>query len=188
MSHSGTGQTTVDREFEKHLQTFLAGEKSNLVFSVCVEEQLNCKNRDSSKHNLSLTVDCDVCLVSLLNADPLHKWFPETKLSKARQYYSLAVDLFKQSRYLDSFHLFQSSYRLTILALGPKVKNPEDEVDAEVVSEVRKLSVGCLNNMAACHFQWSNHQAVVTLSSRVLELSPDQVKALYRLVLLSMFD
>ena len=40
--------------------------------------------------------------------------------------------------------------------------------------------MSCLNNMAACHFQWYNHEAVVSLSSRVLELQPDQVKALYR--------
>ena len=88
------------------------------MFSVVIEESYNCKAKDGccpSNESLVLTLDCDVSLVSLLNADPVFKWFPETKLAKAKQYYGLAVELFKQARYLDSFYLFQPAYRLTIL-------------------------------------------------------------------------
>ena len=69
------------------------------MFRVSLEPGLNTKSsRDSAMTKARVRVDCDITLVTLLNADPVYKWFPETKLDKARQYYSIAVDLFKQSR------------------------------------------------------------------------------------------
>lgn len=73
-------------------------ERSNLVFSVTLEPGLNTRTKISTVTESRVTVDCDVSLVTLHNADPVYKWFPETKLDKAMQYYSLAVDLFKQAR------------------------------------------------------------------------------------------
>ena len=72
-------------------------ERSNLVFSLNLEPGMNIRTKTGSRV-IRVTVDCDVCLVSLHNADPVYKWFPETKLDKAKQYYSLAVDLFKKAR------------------------------------------------------------------------------------------
>ena len=72
-------------------------ERSNLVFSLNLEPGMNIRTKTGSRVS-RVTVDCDVCLVSLHNADPVYKWFPETKLDKAKQYYSLAVDLFKKAR------------------------------------------------------------------------------------------
>jgi len=179
----GTARTSIDREFEKHLQTFLPSENSNLVFSVDVDESFNTRNR-KSESSLRITIDCDVTLLSVDNADPVYKWYPETKLDKAKQYYASAVELFKQARYLDSFYLFQPAYKLTmfVTALTDTDKPAGDAValSLNIVEDARKLNVNCLNNMAACHFQWSNHRAVIQLSSRVLEINPDQVKALYR--------
>ena len=77
-----------------------------------------CKDNDVMETNSEsnqITLDCDVTLVSVLNADPIYKWYPETKLDKAKQYYSLAVELYKKSRYLDSFYLFQPAYKLSVL-------------------------------------------------------------------------
>ena len=45
----------------------------------------------------------------------MSRWYPETKQDKAKQYYDAAVELFKAARYLDSFHLFQRAYRLSVL-------------------------------------------------------------------------
>ena len=73
-------------------------ERSNLVFSLSLELGMNSRTKTSGVTIIRVTVDCDVCLVSLHNADPVYKWFPETKLDKAKQYYSLAVDLFKKAR------------------------------------------------------------------------------------------
>jgi len=177
----GTARTSIDRDFEKHLQTFLPFETSNLVFSVEVYESFNTRNR-KTQPSLSITIDCDVSLLSVDNADPVYKWYPETKLDKAKQYYASAVELFKQARYLDSFYLFQPAYRLTafVTALCDTDKPAGDADALNIVEDARKLNVNCLNNMAACHFQWSNHRAVIQLSSRVLEINPGQVKALYR--------
>ena len=110
----GTGATAVDRAFEKYLQNILLQEKCNLVFTVLLEERYNRKTKDDCKAR-SIRIDCVVHLICLLNAEPIYKWYPETKLEKAKQVYSQAVELFKEGRYLDSFHLFQSGYKLTVL-------------------------------------------------------------------------
>ena len=68
------------------------------MFSVKLEPRMNTRTKTSIAAESRLTVDCDISLVSLDNADPVYRWLPETKLDKARQYYSLAVDLFKQER------------------------------------------------------------------------------------------
>ena len=64
---------------------------------------------------VSIKLDCDVNMIDLLNSEPIYKWYPETKLEKAKQAYSQGVERFKEGRYLDSFHLFQYGYRLTVL-------------------------------------------------------------------------
>ena len=51
---------------------------------------------------------------------------------------------------------------------------------SEVEAEARKLRLSCLNNLAACHFQWGHHAAVIQLSSAVLDINNEMVKALYR--------
>ena len=57
----------------------------------------------------------------------------------------------------------------------------EDRTEtSEVEAEARRLRVSCLNNLAACHFQWGHHTAVIQLSSAVLHINSVMVKALYR--------
>ena len=69
------------------------------MFRVKLEPGMNTRTKTSLVITGSwVTVDCDISLLSLDNADPVYRWFPETKLDKARQYYTLAVDLFKQAR------------------------------------------------------------------------------------------
>ena len=110
----GMGSTAVDRAFEKHLQNILSEERCNLVFIVLLEETFNNKEKLDFK-TVSIRLDCDVFLIDLLNSEPIYKWYPETKLEKAKQAYSHGVERFKEGRYLDSFHLFQYGYRLTVL-------------------------------------------------------------------------
>ena len=110
----GMGSTAVDRAFEKHLQNILSGERCNLVFIVLLEETFNNKEKVDFK-SVSIKLDCDVFLIDLLNSEPIYKWYPETKLEKAKQAYSHGVERFKEGRYLDSFHLFQYGYRLAVL-------------------------------------------------------------------------
>ena len=55
-----------------------------------------------------------------------------------------------------------------------------DRADPCVAAEATKLSLNCVNNLAACHFQWSNYQSVIDLCSKVIEADPGAMKALYR--------
>jgi len=177
----GAGTTAVDRAFEKHLTNIQLKEKCNLVFNVVLEENYNQRTKTDSTA-LTISLDCDVHLLHLLNAEPIHKWYPETKLEKARQVYSQAVLLFKAGRYLDSFHLFQSGYKLSVLAAGlpGTEKHSGDLPEPELVTEAKRLCCNCCNNLAACHFQWGNHRSVIQLSSKVIEADVTAVKALYR--------
>jgi len=200
----GTGTTCVDRRLEVALATFLESEKSRLTLRVFIEPKFNSKEGGEP---LWVTIVAVVQLVNLVQAEPLWRWFPETRLARAKDHYAAAVNLFKLSRWLDAFHLFQAAHRLALLAIGVKEKEDkklkaghqkslEDHTSstssesrsssggrtlaAASLAEAWKLRTACCNNLAACHFQWGNHASVVQLSTVVLQVDPNQVKALYR--------
>lgn len=177
----GSATTAVDRAFETSLQGFLPGEISHLVFNVFIENSYNEKSKIILEP-FWVTVDCEVNLKSLLNADPIYKWYPETKLNKSKDMYLEGVELFKVGRYLDSFHFFQWAYKLSVFTVGLQKteKHPGDDTDPAVVAEALKYQMNCCNNLAACHFQWNNFKNVVELSNKVLAKEPTSVKALYR--------
>jgi len=202
----GTAETSVDRSLEKCLGSFLVGEKSRIILRVFLDPSYNCK-AGVSLEPVWVTLEVLVCLITLTNAEPIYKWYPETKLERAREFYSLGVKLFKQSRFLDSYFLFQAAHRLAVLAVGVVTPNkpvtdikdqtqdlkktapdstkvrcqgPLEDSDPDTREDAAGLSRNCMNNIAACHFQWNNHSSVVELSTIVLKAEPRQVKALYR--------
>lgn len=199
----GCGTTGVDRRLEAALATFLEGERSRLTLRVFIEPKFNSRQGGEP---LWLTVVAVVQLVNLVQAEPMWRWFPETRLARAKEHYGAAVGLFKLSRWLDAFHLFQAAHRLAVLAIGVKEreekstkegdskcledsnssntsgggKNASMTLEASSLAEAWKLRTSCCNNLAACHFQWGNHASVVELSTVVLQADSSQVKALYR--------
>jgi len=177
----GSATTSVDRAFESCLQNFLPGEISHLTFNIFIENSYNEKSK-SAVEPFWVTINCEVHLKSVLNADPLYKWYPETKLNKAKEMYLDGVELFKLGRYLDSFFFFQWAYKLSVFTVGiqKKGKHPGDDTDKAIVDEGLKYQINCCNNLAACHFQWKNYKNVVELSNKVLAKQPGLVKALYR--------
>lgn len=62
--------------------------------------------------DLWISVQCKICLETLLNAQPIFKWYAETKFDKAKEANSAAVMLFKTQRYLDAFHKFHLALTL----------------------------------------------------------------------------
>jgi len=175
----GTGSTSVDRELEKHLLNVSLQEKCNLVFTVQQDETYNTKTKDLCQ-DITIRLDCDLQMTYLLNAEPIYKWYPETKLDKARQVYSKAVELFKEGRYLDSFYLFQSGYKLTVLAVCALKPEEQSGEQTSLAREAEELRDNCCNNLAACHFKWANYRSVISLSTPVIQRDPAAVKALYR--------
>lgn len=180
----GSADTEVDRTVEKCLQSFLVGEIGHVTMRSLIEPDLNKKKAEvADTEPVWIIIDCIINLVTLLNADPVYKWFPQTKLSKSRDAHSAGVKLFQQQRYLDSFHKFQTAFQLSVLAVGPlksEKQKDEDDLEKEVVEEAKKLKQNCYNNLAACHFQWKNYISVVQLSDLVLKEEPSLVKTLYR--------
>ena len=65
---------------------------------------------------------------------------------------------------------------------APKLIQTKTET-SEVEDEAQRLRLSCLNNLAACHFQWGHHTSCIQLSSAVLDINSQMVKALYRSVI-----
>jgi len=194
----GLAQTTVDRKFEEAIQHFLLGEESRVRLKVFLEPNLNTRPSKLAPliEPLWVTVECNIKLVSLVNASPIYSWFPETKVAKAKEAYAIAVDLFKEGRFLDAFFLFQRAHTLSVFTQTLKKKkdasqkSEDEEMDdsepSAVELEAGLFKLNSLNNLAACHFQWKNHRSVIELSTKVLEATSDprscdrRVKTLYR--------
>ena len=72
----GCGTTGVDRRLEAALTTFLEGERSRLTLRVFIEPKFNSREGGEP---LWVTVVAIVQLVNLVQAEPLWRWFPETR-------------------------------------------------------------------------------------------------------------
>jgi len=173
----GSAHTEIDRQLERCVESCYLNQLAQFNMRALLEPEYNgrvgsCSTTDSEPQWIS--IELELKLESLLNADPIYKWFNETKLSKAREFHSLGVKLFKEKRILDAFHMFKIAYKLSVLARGIVEDNFADAKDAE---ELQNL---CYNNLAACHFQWKNFKSVVELSEKVIQNQPNNVKTLYR--------
>jgi len=172
----GSAETELDRQLERCIQMMQLNESSQFNMRVLLEPNLNGgigKLKDVCEPDW-ISIELNITLDSLCNADPIYKWFNETKLNKALDFHSAGVRLFKEKRYLDSFHMFKTAYKLSVLARGLPTDNYGDTAKAQNLMNL------CCNNLAACHFQWKNNQSVIDLSDKVLESDPDNVKTLYR--------
>jgi len=171
----GSADTEVDRQLERCIQACYPGQYAQFGMRVLLEPEYNSKMKVQENAEPEwISVEFKLRLESLLNAEPIFKWFNETKLTKARDFHGTGVKLFKEQRYLDAFYMFQHAYKLATLARGLEEDNFAGSKDAE------ELRILCYNNIAACHFQWNNYESVVELSDEVLKSNPDNVKTLYR--------
>jgi len=168
----GSAETELDRQLERCISTCFPEQKAHFNMRVLLEPEYNGSSRSEDPE--WITLEFRLQLINLLNAQPIYQWFNETKLTKAREFHSSGVRLFKEKRYLDSFHMFKAAYKLSVLARGLEVDNYAD------VKEAVDLQILCYNNIAACNFQWKNYKNVLELSEKVLDLQPNNVKTLYR--------
>lgn len=175
----GNADSEVDRTLEKCVQSMHSGEKSFVTLRTLFDIQKNKRDKVSTA-DVWIEVNCQIFLESLLNAQPIHKWYPETKLDKAKEINLGAVRLFKTQRYLDAFRKFQVTLKLLTFIME-EVKEVETDEDREnLLAQAEDLSLTCYSNIAACQFQWNNFKLVIDLTSKVLEKQPDNVKLLYR--------
>ena len=72
----GCGTTGVDRRLEAALTTFLERERSRLTLRVFIEPKFNSKQGGEP---VWVTVVAVVQLVNLVQAEPMWRWFPETR-------------------------------------------------------------------------------------------------------------
>ncbi|KAK1120149.1 peptidyl-prolyl cis-trans isomerase FKBP8-like [Acipenser oxyrinchus oxyrinchus] len=85
--------------------------------------------------------------------------------SRARNYY------FQREEYQDAFQSYSTALQVLCTRFGRP--HPEHE-------ELRGGRVKCLNNLAAVHIKLERYDDALETSSSVLELDPDNVKALFR--------
>ena len=92
------------------------GSPCNLVQGSWINISNHRVNFDSAKNCLAglppspdcwVEVECALWLRGCLNAEPVHKWYAETKMEKAKEANAAAVALFKAKRRLDAFRKFR---------------------------------------------------------------------------------
>lgn len=179
--HIGFSTTEFDRSLEKILRLMCPGElasvKVRLVFDSGCSDSL---------------VECQLRLETLVNADPVYNWPPETKIERAHQLYTKGADLCRIGRHADAFPLLRDA--MTLLAyvqegeaydattaksamegqrkpLPPSAGLLKDKSDLETAKALRAK---CLSNMTLCRMKSEDYQSVVDMTST------DDVKALYR--------
>ena len=72
----GSGTTGIDRRLEAALTNFLVEEKSRLTLRVFLEPKFNSRQGGEP---LWVTLVATVQLVNLVQAEPMWRWFPETR-------------------------------------------------------------------------------------------------------------
>ena len=177
----GNADSEVDKTLERCIRSMYPGEKCEAAMRVRFDLAKNLKSlsAEPSKPELWIEIECKLFLESLLNAQPIFKWYPETKFEKAKEANSAAVRLFKTQRFLDSFHKFHLALTLLTYVVEEE-KAKKEEKDAEILAVAQEMRLTCFSNLAACQFQWGNFTLVVDLATKVLEDQPDNVKLLYR--------
>ncbi len=171
----GNADSEVDKALERCIQSMYLGERCDATLRVKLRLRLNGLDHGlNDENNDWATIECKIHLESLLNAQPIYKWFAETKMDKAKEANSAAVRLFKTRRTFDAFHKFH----LTLTLLSYVVE--EEPADSMLSSEAVDLRLTCYGNLTACQFQFKNYGHVESLATKVLERHPDNVKLLYR--------
>ena len=176
----GNADSEVDKTLEKCIQSMHKGERCEAALRVRLNLRWNGLEEEAdtaSSASVWLHVECHIHLETLLNAQPIYKWYAETKLDKAREANAAAVRLFKAKRTLDAFHKFHLTLTLLTYVLEESGGKGEEAATAAAADDLR---LTCYSNLAACQFQFRNFAHVVSLASRVLERQPDNVKLLYR--------
>lgn len=149
----GECDTELDRQIEKCLRTMSCGDKCLLIMTV------------DDITSLKVSIE----LINFTNVLDVFELSLEKKLEIAKLHKLKGVELFKRGRDLDSFLRFSKAAKLMITLL-----------DMENNEEVKLLYTTVCNNMSWCHLKRGNFAESLTLSNKVLAVSPKNVKALLR--------
>ncbi|XP_068743975.1 FK506-binding protein-like isoform X2 [Montipora capricornis] len=116
---------------------------------------------------------CEIELLSFLKAkDPWHTT-PEEKLTVAKHHKAKGTDCFKANNWLSASRRYHGQALKQLILIGDKL--PEDSKD-----EFEQLRVSCLLNLAACQGKLEQFEFVAENCTKVLAMSPTNLKALFR--------
>ena len=136
MFQIGNADSEIDRTLERAVQSMRPGEIARATMRSTLHTAKNKGAAADDKAEEWVTVEARLKLDALLNAQPIYKWYPETKLDKARELNTGAVRLFKSQRFLDALHKFQTVLRLLAFVIDqgrPRAK------PMSAISEAGKL-------------------------------------------------
>ncbi len=198
----GNADTEVDKALELCVRTMRPGETARVVLGAQIDLWRNGRRGEEDEKVVLAELECEVTLESVLNAQSIHKWYPETKFDKAQEANAAAIRLFKLKRTVDAFHKFHLALTLLTFVLqedeearrnreketsstsstspGVSSRSSARPVPEEIMRQAKEMALTCQSNLAACHFQWGNHAFVARLATKVLEKQPANVKMLYR--------
>lgn len=148
----GEGDREFDRGVDRCLMLMDAKEKCKLTVKI-----------ENQQHSVTVYVTLD----EFTSSPPTYEWSKEKKLEVAKHHKEKGCELFKLGRIQDSFLRFSKAVKLCI-TLGI-----EDE-------DVQPLYLTLCNNMAWCQLSKGQASHALALCNKVLEYSPNNVKALMR--------
>lgn len=149
----GNADCEVDRQIERCVRSMTTGEEC--FFTITFRE-------------FPSSVVIEVQLLAFAQFPDIYKWTREEKLEVARQHKLKGVELYQAGRLSDSFLKFNKTVKL-VITIGLE----EDE-------EAKSLYVQACNNMALCHLKQNSLAHALNLCNKVLNVDPENVKALLR--------
>lgn len=159
----GESSSRIDRELERAIITMSPGEHSLVTIKIPMLE---------IPDNIT-TLSVEIILEEVQRFKPVWEWTLEEKHKVASKYKELGVCLFGSKRHVDAFFMFSRACKILITLEPIDYKDPSTE-------DVRNLRLILYNNMAECQLSSGNYEHVITLCTKVLSITPDNVKALYR--------
>ena len=78
----GNGDSEIDTTLERCVQSMHSGEVAEATLRTKFDLARNRRGPSpgDSKNDIWVEINCKIHLESLLNAQPIYKWYPETKL------------------------------------------------------------------------------------------------------------
>lgn len=158
----GEANTAIDREIDKLLLTMFRNELSEITL------------------NLENEINFVIKLLGFESKGIIYNWPAEEKCKLALNHKECGVKLYREGRHKDASHRFSRGLKLLLsipIPVDEKKENIE-KVDDVTIPELESCKVNLLNNLASCYAKENNHDNVIDLCNRILEMDMENLKAL----------
>lgn len=163
----GEASAEIDKKIERVIQMMNTFERSLITITM---------PSIAGSNSESITVKFELTLTKYEQHKSIWDWSAEEKYAVALKYKERGVELFRNFRFVNAFHIFSRACKI-LITLEPI---SDLELDKKLESNINDLRLMLYNNMAECQLKQKNFEYTVALCTKVLDKDKDNVKALYR--------